>query len=134
MVSKDLSFLVIREDDSDSIIALKTKWQLLVSLPKPQRLYQLQLDKIREEESYLKQLISWNKEDSQQIKHFTNLARQAVADFQLYKDVKYLEYADSCLEVAKSLKKERYSVAEIRLQRERVQWEKQKLKEMKEHK
>lgn len=126
----DNQYLEIRDDDKPHIIALKTRWQYLMSLTKEQRQYELQLDKIREEERHLNWMIETNKDSDNLILECTNRARQAIANYELYDDKDSLDSADSWTQVAQGLKGTRFTIADIRKQRERVQWERKKLNQM----
>ena len=74
------------------------------------------------EEGILRDMITSNSQASHTIKLFASYARQHVADDNI-------ELAQKYIETIKLIKGQRYSIADIRKQREKIQWEKKSLKQ-----
>jgi hypothetical protein len=127
---KDLSFLTIKDDDSESIKAMKSYWQMVMAMPLPERRYFLQEERVKEEERYLQWMIDCNHNDDVDVEEFTHRARSAVVDYEMLHDEKVLDIAEAWTTLAQSTKANKFTIKDIRKQRERVQWEKKKLSQM----
>lgn len=127
---KDLSFLTIKDDDSESIRAMKSYWQMVMAMPEPERRYFLQEERVKEEERYLQWMIDCNKDDDADVVEFTHRARAAVIDYEMLHDESVLDIAEAWTTLAQSTKANKFTIKDIRKQRERVQWEKKKLSQM----
>ena len=129
-MAKDLSFLQIKEGDSESIKGMKTYWQMVMALPEPERRYFLQEERVKEEERYLQWMINCNRDDDDSVVEFTHRARSAVLDYEMLHDESVLDIAEAWTTLAQSTKANKFTIKDIRKQRERVQWEKKKLNQM----
>ena len=129
-MAKDLSFLEIKEGDSESIKGMKTYWQMVMALPEPERRYFLQEERVKEEERYLQWMINCNRDDDDSVVEFTHRARSAVLDYEMLHDESLLAIAEAWTSLAQSTKANKFTIKDIRKQRERVQWEKKKLNQM----
>lgn len=85
---------------------------------------------VNEEESYLRWMINSNKRDDEMVADLTRRAKQLVTDYHTYGDEASLQKAEVYTELAASFKQNRFTIQNIRQQRERVQWVRNRLKVM----
>jgi hypothetical protein len=96
----------------------------LMRMPKQERKRVLTMSKLADEQAYLEYMISNNKHDSDLMSDFAYRAREFVAEGKL-------DEAENCTEIVKLLKGQRFTIGEIRKQREKIQWVKKRLKNIK---
>lgn len=85
----------------------------------------LQESHIQQQEAELQSMVDQNKQDLALAAEFSQQAKVFVEG-----DESELAQAELCAELATLTKRKRYSIGDIRKQRETVQWEKKKLKGM----
>lgn len=124
-------FLQIKEDDDAHIRAMKSELLLVMDMSKEDRAIYWQEDRVREEEHRLQWMIDQNKSDDEFIAWCVAKAKQYVNDYETFgEEEKWIKPAEEYTELAKAYKQNKYSIAEIRKQRERIQWEKRKLNQI----
>ena len=124
---RDISFLNIKPEDSEHIKSLKSHWSMVMGKPLDERLRFLQEERIGEEEQYLEWMIDSNKGDDEAIVALTNEARSIISSYEMLQEESLLNRAELVAEFARSIKDNKFTIRDIRRQRERVQWEKKKL-------
>ena len=129
MSNRDLSFLEPREGDTEELQGQKTYWKLVMDMPKPERMVFLQDEKVKEEEDWLDWMITSNKNDDIIIENYANTARELIQDHEMY-ELDTLDRAEQYMDIVRSTKELRYSIADIRKQREKIQWERRILTEL----
>jgi hypothetical protein len=129
-MSKDLSFLEFKDDDSPSLRDMKSYWQMVMDMPEPERKVFLQAERVKQEEHYLQWMIESNKVDDSWVSMALHRSKQAVADYELYKDEAVLETAELWVQIAQDTKEHKFTLTDIRKQRELIWQEKRKLKTM----
>ena len=128
MSDRDLTFLEHKDSDSPAMRSLKSYWQVVMDMPEPERKVFLQEERIKQEESYLQEMINQNYSDDDFITMAIHKTKSALIDYDIFKDTTLLEAAELWAAIAQSTKAKRFTIADIRKQRERIQWEKKKLK------
>lgn len=88
-------------------------------------------ERVESEEYWLQFMIDTNKQYDIYSTDYINLAKQKMSDYELTGEDTDLELAEQYAELAKSNREIKYSIADIRKQRERVQWAKKKLNQIK---
>lgn len=129
-MARDLTFLTIKDEDSEQVRAMKSYWQMVMAMPADDRQYFLQEEKVKEEETYLQWMISCNRRDDNAMTEFTHRARSAVSDYEMLNEESLLDKAEAWTTLVSSTKANKFTIKDIRKQRERVQWQKKKLKQM----
>lgn len=133
-MSRDLSFLEFKPDDSEGMRATKSFWQMAMALPEDERKVFLQEERVREEERYLAWMLEQIKVDDEFYAKAIHSAKGYVQDYNMYKDMpdaeQLLKNAELWHEVAVGTKENRFTIKDIRKQREKVQWEKKKLTQL----
>lgn len=127
---RDLSFLKFKDDDSPELRGMKSYWQMVMDMPEPERKVFLQEERVKDEQRHLEWMIECNKTDDQFIELCKHKARSAVLDYNMLKEESSLEVAELWMETANNTKEGKHTLQDIRKQRERVQWERRKLKTM----
>lgn len=116
-----------KDTDTDELRALKSWAQMYLSLPEDERRVYLQEERVADEEQYLSQMIESNRESDDLIRYATRKARSLVLDYEELNDKPMLEHAEQLAEFAELVKADKYTIGDIRKQRERIQWQKMKL-------
>lgn len=133
-MSRDLSFLEIKPDDTDFVRSQKTYWPVVMDMPEDERKVFLQEERVKEEQRHLDWMIEQQQVDDEFYRTAIRNAKGNVQDYNMYKDMpdadKLLHNAKLWHEIAISTKENRYTIQDIRKQRERVQWEKKKLTQL----
>ena len=128
--------LEIQPEDSDDIKGLKTYMQMVYDLTPEERVIFYQEERVTQEEHRLQYMIEENQRDEA-------FAQRFIRDAELYMDnyttlgepgeetsEGWLQTAELCAEIAKGTRANRYTMGDIRKQREKVQWERRKLNKM----
>lgn len=110
---------------------LNNAMEILMALPKGERQYFIQQERVTEAENYLEWMINQRQQDADFVKQAVQKAQQAVNNYELYNDITALQHAELWSEIAQGTTNNMFTIANVRKQRERVQWEKRKLKQMK---
>ncbi len=133
-MSRDLSFLEIKPDDTDFMRSQKTYWRMVMDMPEDERKVFLQEERVKEEQRHLDWMIEQQQVDDEFYRTAIRNAKGNVQDYNMYKDMpdadKLLRNAELWHEIAISTKENRYTIQDTRKQRERVQWEKKKLTQL----
>lgn len=129
-MSRDLSFLEPAEDDDEHIRALKAQMQIEMAMPELERKHFIQEQRVAEEQYRLDWMVHSNKQDDDRVQWFSHMAREYVTRYEEDEDDKHLVAAEQYTEMAKLTKEMRFTIGDIRKQRERVQWQRRKLNQM----
>jgi hypothetical protein len=127
-MSKDLSILEYKDSDTPELRSLKSYWQMVMDMPVDERRIFLQEERVKEEEAHLQWMINSNHSDDEFIAMAVQKSKTALIDYEMFKTDVTLEIAELWAEIARGTKLNRFTIADIRKQRERVQWEKKKLR------
>lgn len=130
-VTQDLSFLEFKESDDDWLRAQKAFFQMAYTLPEDERRAYFEEAWVKEEESRLQWMIDSNKRDDELVEWLTSRARYYVELYGDSGDDKHLEAAEDYADMARLTKESRYSIGDIRKQRERIQWQRRRLNQAK---
>lgn len=109
---------------------LKNAMEILMALPKGERQYFIQQERVTEAENYLEWMINQRQQDADFVKQAVQKAQQSLNNYELYNDITALQHAELWADIAQGTTNNMFTIANIRKQRERVQWEKTKLKQM----
>lgn len=114
----------ITGDEDPEKLAFKSRQIFIYSMTHDQRMVFWQKEKVREEEQRLQELKESAETSDYLIREVTERARVAAEqdDF---------DEAEKMLEYARSFKKHRVTVKDIRKQREKIQWERRRLTQLK---
>ena len=101
--------------------------QILNDMEEGERKLFLQNDDVVNSKRWLEQMLATNQQLEDHAKHFYKLAQQSVMDYQMFKgdpgSEKLLERAEFYKDLALNLASSKYSIKDIRKQREQIQWE-----------
>ena len=121
-------FLQIKEDDEPHIRSMKAELLMLMDMtPQEKQLHYAQ-QAVTQEEHQLQRMIDQNKRDDEFIRHATLQARRCMIDYNALNDDESLAQAELWAEIAKGTKANKYTLADIRKQRERIWQKKNKLR------
>ena len=129
-MSKDLTFLEHTDNDSNNMRDMKSYWKMVMAMPEPERKVFFQQERVHDEEHHLELMVESNKLDEEYISEVTRRAQTAVADYELHHDESLLTEAELWADMALHVRQTRYTIANIRKQREIIQCQKKKLKMM----
>lgn len=128
---RDLSFLEIKPDDDAHIRAMKSELQFVMAMEPGERKLFYQEQRVDEEERYLHWMIQSNKTDDEFIATATSKAKALMQNIQMYgHEDSWLEQAELWTEIAHGTKANKFTLKDIRKQRERIWEQKRKLKTM----
>ena len=97
--------------------------QLLLDMPEEERRLYLLEELANDAEQYLKQMVNSNYDDDDLVQQFVQSALSVLDDNQ--------ELAELYTKAAQLTKSSRFTIADIRKQREKIQWQKRQLAEAK---
>jgi hypothetical protein len=106
-------------------------WEIIMAQPEAERHLFLQEHWLSQEDRHLNALIAYNQVDEENIAWFRKMAEFYVHKYRATKEDSDIEAAEQYMELIKLTKQSKYPLADIRKQRERVQWERRKLAKMK---
>lgn len=109
---------------------LNNAMEILMALPKGERQYFIQKQRVTDAENYLEWMINQRQQDADFVKQAVQKAQQALNNYELYNDITSLQHAELWSEIAQGTTNNMFTIANIRKQRERVQWEKRQLNQM----
>ena len=126
----DLSFLEFADTDTDEMRAEKAHWQLVMDMPEDERAYFLQEERVTEEQQTLAQMVHSNKECDEMVAWYRQAAAKRLWAYSQYGGDDNLEAAELYTAAAKNIRRDKYTIAAIRKQRERIWQERKKLRAM----
>ena len=116
-----------KDTDDDWLRAQKAFWQLALAMPEPEQSIFLQEEWVKEEEQRLEWMLDCRKRDTRLLEDITARATEHVQQYEKTSDEKHLTAAEEWVGIARSIKETRFTIGDIRKQRERIQWERTKL-------
>lgn len=87
-------------------------------------------EKLSSEEDWLRFLVSSMREDNEQIAFYISKAKESYWNYEQLGTENSLDIAEQFAALAQTAKANRHTIKDVRQQRERVQWQRQKVNQM----